>query len=487
MLRTILRHEWKRLRLDRSLLVGLILLTGFSAFGLWNGFSRIAGQRPIVEQMHEDEAKRLDDVRRRLERIEAGEAPPSDNYQNPTLPFATGGSLAFRYAVMPPAPTAVLASGDNLMRPAYFGISLWSTKRHHWSNRRMFVKSDEIENPTNLAAGHFDFAFVVVYLLPLLVLALSYNLISEEKEQGTLALVMAQPVAFSRVVVVKTAWRFVILAVPAVVIAGGAVVLSRGFDGIVSRHFAIFIGAILAYLSFWLGVATAINAVGKSSAWNATALIALWIVFVLIVPTALNLTAATWYPTPPRTELIHAMRQAWIETDQLEGQTAARFYEDHPELLPANVPADVRRYAATTFYSSQLEIDRRIDPIFRRFDDQVDRQQAAIDKLSFLSPAIAIHAVLTDVAGTGPSRFRHFRHQVEDFHKQWRDFFVPRLFRLEKLRSSDVDSFPKFTYREEDSAVLVARNATRLLGIVIPMVVLSAISIAAVRRYNCAS
>ena len=39
--------------------------------------------------------------------------------------------------------------------------------------------------------GRFDLAFVTVYLLPLLVLALSYNVLSEEREQGTLARTLA--------------------------------------------------------------------------------------------------------------------------------------------------------------------------------------------------------------------------------------------------------------------------------------------------------
>ena len=43
----------------------------------------------------------------------------------------------------------------------------------------------ELNNPNNLLSGNIDFSFVLIYLFPLLIIAFSYNLVSEEKESGT--------------------------------------------------------------------------------------------------------------------------------------------------------------------------------------------------------------------------------------------------------------------------------------------------------------
>ena len=56
-----------------------------------------------------------------------------------------------------------------------------------------FQQNGEVESPLNLMVGRFDLTFVVIYLLPLLVLALSFNVLSEEREQGTLALTCCSP------------------------------------------------------------------------------------------------------------------------------------------------------------------------------------------------------------------------------------------------------------------------------------------------------
>src|SRR3546814_6574788 len=53
----------------------------------------------------------------------------------------------------------------------------------------------EIENPLNLMTGTFDISFVVIFLLPVFIIALTYDMLSGEKESGTLALAMTQPVS----------------------------------------------------------------------------------------------------------------------------------------------------------------------------------------------------------------------------------------------------------------------------------------------------
>ena len=65
----------------------------------------------------------------------------------------------------------------------------------------------ELENPQRLLSGRLDLAFVLIYLYPLLILAISYNLLSAEQEQGTLALLLSQPVSLRTVILAKVAVR----------------------------------------------------------------------------------------------------------------------------------------------------------------------------------------------------------------------------------------------------------------------------------------
>jgi ABC-2 type transport system permease protein len=50
----------------------------------------------------------------------------------------------------------------------------------------------DFENPSLLLSGNLDLGFVIIYLFPLVLIALSFNIYSEEKELGTWRILAAQ-------------------------------------------------------------------------------------------------------------------------------------------------------------------------------------------------------------------------------------------------------------------------------------------------------
>ena len=68
----------------------------------------------------------------------------------------------------------------------------------------------EMINPVQLLFGNFDLAFVIIYILPLLIIAFTYNILSKEKELGTLRLLSSQPISVFRWLLQKVGIRFVI-------------------------------------------------------------------------------------------------------------------------------------------------------------------------------------------------------------------------------------------------------------------------------------
>jgi ABC-2 type transport system permease protein len=480
----VMRQEWRNMGADRSLgLAGLlfIVLIGYAVYG---GLTWLRAQDGTVRLIAEDEAKRFDDVRTQLIAIEKGYRP-TDPYADASRPVIVGGFLAYRHAVLPLTALAPLALGQSDLYTNYAGVTVWSNQRHHWSNRRSFIKNNEIENPTNLLAGRFDVAFVIIYLYPLLILTLSYNLISSEKEQGTLMMLLSQPVALKSIVMAKIALRATVILSLAVILSMVGVLLTGTGATSSDSLLRLFLWTLVvtAYGGFWFSLAGAVNAFGNSSATNAITLSSVWLTLVMVVPSLLNLVITSIYPTPPRVEFVRAMRQAWIEADARSDKLAAQFYRDHPELVPEDSSPDIRKYAATAFYAAQEEIDQRLEPIIVRFEEQLNRQQRTIGRFRFLSPALVMQEALCDIAGTGTSRFRHFRNLVEEFHGVWRNYFVPKLFRKEKFTLADHTTIPNFVYREEPLGSLVSRVSVGLAGLVAPTLLIAGFGIAALRRY----
>jgi ABC-2 type transport system permease protein len=479
MLTRIIGHEWRTMAADRTLRLATILFVLIFGYAIYNGASWVSFQERTLELAAKDESQRLAELRREIAAIEAGGEPPTVSFRDPRGPALVGGFRGQRYATAPPGPLSALAVGQADLYPYYFKV----TNR----SRQLFVNNDEIENPTNLLTGRFDLGFVVVYLLPLLVLALAYNLISAEREQGTLAMALAQPVRLRTLAVGKVACRagFVVALSVGISSVGGVL---AGVDVTQTENLArlgLWAAVIAAYAAFWFALAVAVNALGHGSATNAIALVAVWLCMVVVAPALVNVVVTSLYPVPSRVELIRAMREASSEASAQGSRVLSKYYEDHPELAPAAkdvAPADFM----VTSQAVQESVDRSIEPVLARYDDQLARQQAMVDRLRFLSPAIVAQEALNDVAGTGLARNKHFLHQVDEYHRAWQGFFVPKIMRRELLSESDFATIPEFQFREESTAAVAGRASVGLAGLLLPTLAVGLFGLAAFRRYPVA-
>jgi ABC-2 type transport system permease protein len=395
------------------------------------------------------------------------------------LPSVAVGRAGSRYATLPPAPLAALSVGQSDLYPYYFKVTSQS--------KQAFATNDEIENPGNLLAGRFDLAFVIIYLYPLLILALSYNLLSAERERGTLAMLMAQPVSLRTFMAGKVGLRAVVVLGLAVGFSLLGFLLSGVSLGAAGAglRLLLWIGVVAGYGAFWFSLAVAVNAFGKSSATNALALAGLWLVFVLLLPSLLNVAVTSIYPVPSRVEMVQATRRASAEATAKGSQLLAKYLEDHPELT-AGKEVDPNDFY-TRSIAVQSETERLIQPVIDHFDRQVIGQQSLVDRFRFLSPAIATQAALNDIAGTSGARYRHFLALVDEFHQNWRAHFTPRIVQKATLSAGDYDRFPAFAFREEPAVAVARRVLVGLFGLFLPALLIGWLGLRALRSYSVAS
>jgi len=123
-------------------------------------------------------------------------------------------------------------------------------------------------------AGRFDLAFVLVFLLPLLILVLSYNVLSQEKERGTLQITLAQsPLSIGKLVFGKIVARLtLVLALTIGLSIPGLFVSGATLNSHTLPRLLLWILATMLYTFFWFALAIAVNAFGRSSATNAVIL-----------------------------------------------------------------------------------------------------------------------------------------------------------------------------------------------------------------------
>jgi ABC-2 type transport system permease protein len=455
MIGTIVKQEWRLLKADRTLAAVVLLMALLVGYSLYNGSAWVRFQRETLAGAEAEQAQRLTKLKQDLEDFETGRKEPK-GFQDPRSAGAIGGTTAAPYVAMPPAPLAALAIGQSDLYPYYFKLNLRS--------KQAILANDEIENPTNLLAGRFDLAFVLIYLFPLLILALGYNMVASEREQGTLVLAMSQPVTMGQLVTGKVLLRGgLLLSLVVVFTLVGAVVTGVDLSsGTVWLRLGLWIGMMTLYTAFWFGLAVLVNTWQSSSATNALTLAGCWLALVLVAPSVANLVATSLYPVPSRVEMVQAMRRAGKEAQSKGSVLLAKYMEDHPELMPEGEKPQAD-FASLT-YAVQIEVDKQVQPVLDQFDAQVTRQQDFVDRFRFFSPAILAQSAMNDLAGTSLGRYQHFSRQVDGFFEQWKAYFLPRVFQKTKLKAADLGGFPRYAFREEEDGAIAGRVGGVLAG-----------------------
>ncbi|AMA58964.1 DUF3526 domain-containing protein [Bradyrhizobium sp. CCGE-LA001] len=470
--RLIARNEARILFRDGTLPLVILVLIVMIGWGFFVGLAQASLRDNMLGRVVAHEQETQQSNQQTLQSVLAGKEALVP-FSNPANPAALAGSLSGRHTTLPNSPLAALSVGQSDLLPNYYRITYLS--------KVQFMYDTEIENPWNLLSGHFDLSFVIVFVLPLLAIALGYNLLSGEREQGTLRIVCSQPVSISTVVAGKLAVRLFALLAVAIPLPLFALALLRPETRGVEQMLLMlsWSALVVSYALFWFALAALVNVAGFSSSANALIMVAVWTVLVLILPVALNLVVNLVSPAPSRTEL--ASRTRVVTADALreyEDLYSADYrYASDPEALAVKdgrveIPSRMR-----AFFLAKQRVDERIEPLLKQFDRQLLEQQRLVDVLGFLSPAILVNEALNAIAGTDSRRFLAFKSQTETFHNSWREHFAPRILNDRATTSEDLNALPRWRWSEVSASDVNLRVWSRIVLILALVAALGAVAL----------
>lgn len=457
----VVKQEWRLVRTDKTNQLLAALLVLFTGCALFTGVHWVHFQRDNLVEAQQEARATNQRLRQKLqESILTGKK--YDSHADPGSAATVGARLRSAYAGRPPGLLAAVAVGQSDIEPYYYRVTAFE--------RQSLIHGQEIENPAILFQGHFDLAFVIIYLWPLFIIAFAYHLISREKENGTLPLLRAQPVPIWRVFWYKFIFRTGLgllgsLLLLAVFLAWAGVALTAPDTG-------WFLLAVAAYVFFWFSAAFLVASFNRSSAFNALGLLGVWLGLVILLPGMLNSAADGLYPVPSRLALINAQRQAVLHAAENNTNLVSKVYDEHPEFYTGQ-QAGRQPDREVSRYALQIETEKIAVPFEARFTKQVHQQQQFIRRFQYFSPAIMLQQQLNGLAGNGPARKAHFEKQTDLFQRRVQAYFRTKVFKGERLTPADYGHMPQFTYRELPVNRLSGRQFL-LTGLVAGLLLLAA-------------
>ncbi|TLG77014.1 DUF3526 domain-containing protein [Methylocystis sp. B8] len=471
------RFEARMMRRDGAIWFALLTLACVALFALAMGSARVAAQQAAIAAARADETQRIANLQKTLAQLQQADAqgnpvPEPPPFRDPRNPTFMGGGPAAAVAALAPAPLALVAIGQSDLLPPAVRVTT--------NSKDSFLFADEIDNPANLMSGATDLAFVIVFVYPLVVLAMAFNLLAGEREQGTLAMTLASARRPGAALAGKLAARVAAPIIAMLLAVTVGVWVFAGWERLASPGFAALLVVALLYGLFWAALAAAVDGLGRGSAFNALTLIGAWVAITMILPAAINSLAAFAHPAPSRIDMVLAARAASTDADKARDASLARYADEHGG---GGKPAGGMQEMTLRRLATQEAAFQRVEAIVAEHDAQLARQRDMAERLGYLSPAYLTYQAMADIAGSGATRYRAFLDRVRDFHVDWRAFFLSRAKAGASLTAEDYAAMPKFTQADEE---LMARAPTGLaaplIGVALPMLLLAAFGAFGYRR-----
>ncbi|MET0945801.1 MAG: DUF3526 domain-containing protein [Flavobacterium sp.] len=333
-------------------------------------------------------------------------------------------------------PINSLAIGQRDVNPSIQSVTIRGLEAQKYDS--------ELNNPNNLLAGNLDFGFVLIYLFPLLIIAFSYNIISEEKESGTWKIVATQSSNINFYILKLFYIRIVsLIAVLTVVLIIAAFFLNIPLD----QSLLVFYGLGILYILFWFSVSFFIVSLQKSSNFNAVILLTIWLFMIIILPAVINSYIVNKYPVPEALELTLKQRNAYHEKWDMDKKiTMDKFYTHYPQFK--HYPLPNTEFSWLWYYAMQQMGDDESAIQSRELESKLKQRNDASKLIAQFVPTLHTQIQLNEIAKSDLGNQLLFLKETKQFHEKMRLYFYPKIFDNTPVNQENWEKFKIETFED---------------------------------------
>lgn len=401
---------------QRLALPALLLMAILSIFSVWAGMTEMSRQRDIIARIQPQQAADVASIAKWVSK--EGDAGNAAYY-------------TFHATWDAPSALAFAAIGQRDVAPYILRVRALGLEAQLYES--------ENYNAELALPGRFDWAFVLTYIAPLLVIILLHDLKSGEREAGRFNLLAAMARSerglWRRRIVLRLGALWLMLVLP---FAVGAMISGAHIGGI-----AIFFLVSAAYLVFWTLLCLWIGSRGWSSVTNAATLAASWLVLTLILPAMAHLAINMAVPVRQGVELTLAQREkihgGW---DRPKAETMQAFFKVHPEWKDTK-PVE-GGFHWKWYYAFQHLGDLAAGDQAKAYRAGLERRDSLTVRTGVLLPAVGVQTLLHRVAKTDMRAGLAYQDRIRIYHERLRRFYYPYLFNETPFREAEFAKTPKW-------------------------------------------
>ena len=339
-------------------------------------------------------------------------------------------------------------------------------------------------NPYLPVFSVFDQSLIFKIVISVLALLVAYDVISGEKEQGTLKLMLSGATARHQVLLGKLLAGMVTLSVPvAITFVIALVILLRSpavaLGGADWVRIGLMFLASLAFTLVMYQLGFLFSCLAKRSAISMVLGLFVWIIFAVVVPNACVHLATQIQPLESQEQkegLIASLQTALageLEAVKVDWSAVERYEKCGPddsfggwyEKLIDKGWLDAERKLSASEVPIKVRYADKLWDVEHRYLETFFQQRQIANRLSRVSPISTYENIMAVLAGTDLASFQHFidsvrahRNQVVEYVRMKTDNFSSASF-LASCTEEDAAEFTRL-YRQEEQAQNETDKAT---------------------------
>jgi len=397
----IFMYEWKHFIRNPFKIVAVLLFVIAGIYGLHNGQDLYQNQMAEIEKIQE---KVEEEKQKYLTQYEEGKLTDEDR---PWIDMGTPFWAIWwtpTYHFKTPSPAMVYSIGQAEQYGFYKRVTFWASPYDA-------DMAEEIANPERLQTGTLDFAFALLFLLPLLLLILLYNIKSAEAEQGFLPLIEVQTASKNSWLPARMAFYFLLVAVVTLVLLVYGAMLTDVFTTAGGAFGQMLIYSLL-YLVFWSLIFFFILKKGKSILGNTLQMVGVWLLFAFVVPASVHQIVSIAKPANLMTDFIEVRdkQQDLYANDSLFQQKLIDLF---PEIVKSPVYQDSTKINLARNQSASAMVNELKKESIQPIEAESREKNKLIQATYWFNPVTFFQNKINSIAQTHYADYQRYRSDIQ--------------------------------------------------------------------------
>jgi len=402
MLKTLFFFEWKLLLRNKILLIALIIFTGIAFVSLNKGVQYYHVTKTEADTVRVQSQRAYDKLKIAFD---------TTDFSKPEEARIEGVWMVdwslWEFAVKSENPLSILSIGQNDVHS--------KIKRTRFATEIFSGEQDEFKNPEQLLTGNLDLSYFIIFLFPLLFIAISYNTASADVESGVYKFLATQNFSLKNMITARVIFKWLISLLPFLIVGITALFIVNGYQNFTLGAYFQWMFIALLYVTFWLVLVLFIISRGYTSMINVLSMVGLWLLLLVAIPGILNSWFQYKYPTNTQQQITR-LRDEKSKVYELPLTTHKAFFKNQfPKLIVDTLKTDTMLLKWYSGAIMALQKEKQVlDAIHHNAKKQSDKEES----LFWINPIGGTMRALSSISGSTLKQQQDFENHLMEFKQQ---------------------------------------------------------------------